>query len=330
MRTLLAIVILAALGWSGFWWFNATTRERALTDWLEDRRADGWQAEAAGIRVTGFPNRVDVLIDDLHLADPDAGWSWHAEAFQILSLAWQPQQFIVALPGEQVVATPYETVTSTSDLLRGSVAFRPNPRLELDHSTFEIEGMALASDLGWSAEIGKAILATRQAGEPFAHDVAFNAESLVLPEGLTGPAGDVLPDTIGPIALDTTLAFDRPWDRTTVEGDNPRLDGVEVRTLALEWGELDLSGSGDLVADVDGLAEGRLDLRARNWRMMLDVAEQSGALGPTIASAVRAGLGLLAGFGGDAETLSVPLDFADGRTRLGPIPLGPAPRLAIR
>ncbi|HVL19841.1 MAG TPA: DUF2125 domain-containing protein, partial [Amaricoccus sp.] len=162
--------------------------------------------------------------------------------------------------------------------------------------------------LGWSAGIGKAILATRQTGgTPFAHDVA-----------------------VGPVALDTTLAFDRPWDRSTVEGDNPRLDGVEVRKLALEWGELDLSGSGDLTADADGLAEGRIDLRARNWRTMLDVAEASGALNPTVASAVRAGLGLLAGFGGDAETLSVPLDFADGRTRLGPIPLGPAPRLALR
>jgi hypothetical protein len=331
MRILLAIVILAAAGWSGFWWFNATARERALDRWLEERRADGWQAEAADIRVTGFPNRVDVLIDDLRLADPEAGWSWHAQGFQILSLAWKPHHFIVALPGAQVVATPYETVTATSDLLRGSVAFRPNPRLELDHSTFEIEGMAIASNLGWSAEVGKAILATRQAaGQPFAHDVAFNAESLVLPEGLTGPASEVLPDAVGPVALDTTLAFDRPWDRTTVEDDNPRLEGVEVRKLALEWGELDLSGSGDLVADQDGLAEGRLDLRARNWRTMLDVAEQSGALGPTVASAVRAGLGLIAGLGGDAETLSVPLDFADGRTRLGPIPLGPAPRLTIR
>ena len=331
MRILLAIVILAAAGWSGFWWFNASSRERALTRWLEERRADGWQAEAADMRVTGFPNRVDVLIDDLRLADPEAGWSWHAEGFQILSLAWKPHQFIVALPGEQVVATPYETVTATSELLRGSVAFRPNPRLELDHSTFEIEGMAMTSDLGWSAGIGKAILATRQTGgTPFAHDVAFNAESLVLPEGLTGAARDVLPAAVGPVALDTTLAFDRPWDRSTVEGDNPRLDGVEVRKLALEWGELDLSGSGDLVADAEGLAEGRLDLRARNWRTMLDVAEASGALNPTVASAVRAGLGLLAGFGGDAETLSVPLDFGDGVTRLGPIPLGPAPRLAMR
>jgi hypothetical protein len=331
MRTLLAIVILAALGWSGWWWFNASTRERALMEWLAARRADGWQAEAAEIRVTGFPNRVDVLIDDLRLADPEAGWSWHAAGFQILSLTWKPHQFIVALPGQQVVATPYETLTASSDRLRGSIAFRPNTRLELDHATFEIEGMRIASSLGWTAEVDTAILATRQAaGEPFAHDVAFNAETLVLPEGLAGPADGVLSETIGPVSLDTTLAFDRPWERATIEGDNPVLEGVEIRKLAIAWGELDLSGRGDLAADAEGYAEGRIDLEARNWRTMLDVAEASGALNPTVASAVRAGLGLIAGFGGDAATLSVPLDFAEGSTRLGPIPLGPAPRFARR
>ena len=63
---------------------------------------------------------------------------------------------------------------------------------------------------------------------------------------------------------------------------------------------------------------------------MIDVAETAGMVDPTLAGAVRAGLDLIARFGGDGETLSVPLDFSGGRTRLGPIPLGPAPRLAQR
>lgn len=328
MRILLAIVILAAAGWSGFWWFNASTRERALARWLEERRADGWQAEAADIRVAGFPNRVDVFVDDLRLADPEAGWHWQAEGLQILSLAWKPHQFIVALPGRQVVGTPYETLTATGEVLRGSVAFRPNTRLELDHATFEIAGLEVASDLGWRATVGKAILATRQAaGRPFAHDVAFNAESLMLPQGLVDAARGVLPASIGPVALDTTLAFDRPWERATVEGENPVLQGVEVRKMAVTWGELELTGSGAVTADAEGLADGSLDLSARNWRTMLDVAERSGALDPTVAGAVRAGLGLLAGFGG-GDTLDVTLAFGGGRTRLGPIPIGPAPRLS--
>ena len=331
MRILLAIVILAAAGWSGFWWFNATTRERALARWLEERRAAGWQAEAADLRVAGFPNRVDVIVRDLRLADPEAGWSWHAAGLEILSLARKPHQFIVALPGTQVVATPYETLTAQGDVLRGSIGFRPDTRLELDRSTFEIEGLDIASDAGWTARVGKAILATRQAaGIPFAHDVAFDAETLRMPEGLAGPADGVLSDSLGPLALDATLAFDRPWERASVEGDTPALPGVTLRELQVTWGELDLSGSGAVVADADGYAEGRLDLRARNWRGMLDVAEASGALNPTVASAVRAGLGLLAGFGGDDNALKVPLDFSGGSTRLGPIPLGPAPRLTAR
>ena len=259
MRVLLAIVILAALGWSGFWWFNASARERALTDWLAERRADGWQAEAADLRVTGFPNRVDVLVTDLRLADPEAGWSWHAAELQILSLAWKPHQFIVALPGQQVVATPYETLTATSDLLRGSVAFRPNPRLELDHSTFEIEGMAIASDLGWTAEIGKAILATRQtAGVPFAHDVAFNAESLRLPDGRgRSRRATCCPTASGRWRSTRRSASTARGTAAASRATTRCSGGVEVRKLAVAWGELDLSGSGTLVADAEGYAEGR-------------------------------------------------------------------------
>jgi hypothetical protein len=332
MRTLLAIVILAALGWSGWWFLQAQLRDRALTGWLDERRAAGWVAEAADVRVTGFPNRVDSIVTDLSLADPDAGWSWTADELQILSLSWKPQHVIAVLPGTQLVATPATTLTATSDLLRGSVIFRPTPRLELDRSTFEIEGMAIGSDAGWTAEIGKAILATRQsAGDgapPFAHDVAFTAENLRLPDFPN--AGGVLPPALEAVRLDTMLTFDRPWDRTTVEGDNPVFEAVEVRDMSLNWGRLDLRGRGTLGVDPDGFAEGTLQLRARNWAEVLEIAETSGALDPTLASALRAGLGLMARLGGDANSLDVPLAFEDGMTRLGPIPLGPAPVLARR
>jgi hypothetical protein len=334
MRTLLAIVILAALGWSGWWLLQSTARDRAMTGWLEERRAAGWVAEAAEVRVRGFPSRVDTVITGLDLSDPEAGWSWRADGLQILSLSYKPHHVIAVLTGEQVVATPYETLSATSDRLRGSVIFRPTTRLELDHATFEIENMRISGDAGWTAAVGGAILATRQAADrrPFAHDLAFNAESLALPAELVAgfKADGVLPAEIGPIALDATLAFDRPWDRHSVEGDNPVLELVAIRNLALAWGELDLRGRGTLAVDEEGFAEGRLDLRTSNWEAMLDVAEASGALDPTLAGAVRAGLGLIARLGGDRNALDVPLDFRDGTARLGPIPLGPAPRLAQR
>jgi hypothetical protein len=334
MRTLLAIVILAALGWSGFWYWQASMRDRALTRWLDERRADGWVAEAEDIRVTGYPSRVDAIVTRLDLADPEAGWAWQADEFRVMSLSYKPNHVIVALPGEQTVATPYQTLHAVSDNLRGSVVFRPTPRLELDRSTFEIGNMRITADSGWQASVGKAVLATRQAedGTPFAHDVAFNGENLVLPEGLTAGLGDpaILPAGIGPVALDMTLRFDRPWDRPALEGENPVLEEVDIRDISLTWGKLDLRGRGTLDVDAEGFADGRLDLRARNWRDMVDLAVSAGALNPNLAGAVRGGLDLIARFAGDGDALNVPLDFEDGMTRLGPIVIGPAPQLARR
>ncbi len=61
---------------------------------------------------------------------------------------------------------------------------------------------------------------------------------------------------------------------------------------------------------------------------MVEIAERSGALPSGVASALQGGLGLIARLGGDRDSIQAPLEFADGSVRLGPIPLGPAPRLA--
>lgn len=334
MRILLAIVVIAAAAWSGWWWFQAEARQSALETWLAERRAAGWVAEAEQIEVGGYPNRVDATVTALQLADPAAGWSWLADELQILSLSYKPHHVIAALPGTQIFSTPYETLRTSSTLLRGSVVFEPSTRLALDRATFEIEDMALASTLGWKADIGHAMLAARQAireGEPpHSYDVGFDAENVGVPDVLTTGLGAALPGEIGTMRLDTTLSFDRDWDRAALESDNPELQAVTVREISATWGRLDLRGRGRLDVDAQGYAEGRIDLTARNWRDMLDIAESSGALDPTLAGALRTGLELYTGFTGGGDALSLPLDFEDGRARLGPIVIGNAPRLAHR
>ncbi|MFT3974018.1 MAG: DUF2125 domain-containing protein [Amaricoccus sp.] len=126
------------------------------------------------------------------------------------------------------------------------------------------------------------------------------------------------------------LIFDRPWDRAAVEAGLPALKQVSVRDLHLAWGRLDLRAHGTLDVDAQGFAAGRLDIAATNWRDMIDVAEQGGMIGANMAGTLRVGLGLLAQMAGNRESIEIPLAFADGQTRLGPIPIGPAPRLATR
>jgi hypothetical protein len=336
MRVLLAIVVLAAGGYFGWWFWAASAFDGAVTRWLDERRAAGWVAEAEDISVQGFPNRLDMIVTGLDIADPASGWAWQAAEFQILTLPYRPHHIIAAFPGEQVVATPLDTARVESALMRGSVVFEPDTALALDRSSFEIADMAITGDSGWQAGVARAMFSTRQAEEenarPFAHDVALDAEGVVLPgywtAGIAG--GDLLPAAVESLRLDATLDFDRPWDRPAVEAGNPVLEGIEIRDASVTWGELDLRGRGTLGVDADGFAEGRIDLRARNWHEMIVIAERTGVLGSTLAGTLRSGLDLLAVLSGDRNSLRVPLDFEDGRMRLGPVVIGEAPRLVYR
>lgn len=334
MRVLLAIVVLAALAWSGFWYWNASARDRALTNWLEERRAAGWIAEG-DVRVTGFPNRVDVIVDGLALADPKAGWSWSAPEFQLLSQSYRPQHLIAVWPGEQTIATPYETVRVTSERLVGSVVVEPNRLVGLDHTTLEMKGVTLAGATGWNAGIGDALFSIRKtpnAAAANSYDLDFAANELRLPDSwIVGiDRAGVLPPAIETTHLAATATFDRPWDRAAIEGDNPALRALEISDARFAWGQLDLRAAGTLRPDARGFAEGTLDLTARNWRGMLEAAEQSGALNPTLAGTLRGALGLFARLAGDGDTLRLPLEFRDGETRLGPVTIGAAPVLTRR
>jgi hypothetical protein len=341
MRALLAIVLLAAAAWSGWWWFNASMRETAIEDWLAERRADGWVAEAADVSVNGFPNRLDLTVTELALADPAEGWSWEAPFFQVMSLTWKPHHFIAIWPTEQVFASPYERAEIAASRMRGSVVFVPGLDLALERSTVEIDELAITGDAGWTASLGRAVLSTRRAeGERASgahhYDLNFTAAGLALPEEWAADLdrAGVLPTRMEAAEIDATLAFDRAWDRHAIEERNPAIDGIVVRDLRLSWGRLDLRGRGEVTADARGYAEGYLDLRVRNWQEMLEIAVSADLIGRSTARAVETGLGLMARLGGSRNAIDVPLIFENGRTfiagPIGSIAIGDAPLLTSR
>ncbi|MEM8572244.1 MAG: DUF2125 domain-containing protein [Pseudomonadota bacterium] len=332
MKKLLAIVILAGLAWSGYWWFMADLRSKALNGWLAERRDEGWVAEAGKLSISGFPNRLDTFVEGLSLADPDQGWFWEAEGFQILSMSWKPQHLIAVWQGEQVVGTPYETIRAESEELRGSIIVNPIAQLELDRSTIEIEGLRLTGDLGWQAEIGQALLATRQAPETdrFAHEISFQANRLVPPSRWIEqlPASGGLSREMEALALDAIVTFDAHWNRETVETDNPTILAISLDAAEAIWGDLRLAATGELRTDRSGFADGTLEIEARNWSKMLKLAEETGSLSPDLARAIRSGLDVIAMLAGNRDTITIRLRFRNGRSSIGPLVIGPAPRLS--
>ena len=91
-----------------------------------------------------------------------------------------------------------------------------------------------------------------------------------------------------------------------------------------------LDAAGSLTVDPKGTPEGRITIRATNWRDMVAVARASGSLPEGIADTLERGLEILAGLTGNPRTIDAPLSFQNGFVSLGPIPLGRAPAFVIR
>ncbi len=333
MRILLVVVLLVAAAWGGYWFIGARAVESSLANWIEERREEGWVADYSSLETRGFPNRFDTTITELHLADPETGLAWSAPVFQILALSYRPNHIIAVWPGEQTVATPLQRISVTADTFRGSLVLQPDTSLELDRAVVELSDVKLASTDGWSASLESGSLGTRQTvGRPNTHDIGFDAVGLRPSRDLLDaldPSGS-LPQVFDRIHIETTIAFDAPWNRFAVEDRRPQITAFDLNRLDAKWGGMDLQAAGELTVDGAGIPTGRITVRARNWREMLDVAVATGLVADGLEGALERALELLAGLSGSPETLDAPLSFQNGIVTFGPIPLGTAPRLVIR
>ena len=333
MRRFLVVVIVAALGWGGYWFIGARAVETGLSIWIDQRRAEGWAADYTALNTSGFPNRFDTTFTDLHLADPQTGLAWAAPFFQIMALSYTPNHIIAVWPDKQRIGTPFQNIEITNDRMLGSVVLHPGPALELDRLVVELEDFRLTSSLGWSASLDDGQLSGRAAvGKPDTYDIEFEADGVRPSRDLLdslNPTG-TLPDVFERLHIRTTVAFDAPWDRFAIEDRRPQVTSIDLGILQANWGNMDLNAAGELDVDVSGMPTGRITVRAKNWREMLQLAVASGVVAEGFAPTIERALELLSQMSGNPRTLDAPLSFEDGRMSFGPIPLGAAPRLVIR
>ncbi len=333
MRILLAVVVLAAVGWSAFWWIVAGREEAGIEKWLEDRAAEGWVAEAESVETKGFPNRIDTTLTALELADPATGVAWTAPFLQLFRLSYEPNHYIVVWPDTQTIASPHQRVTVSTSDARGSFVFLPGTNLTLDRLSVATKSVALSSDAGWQATFEEARLATRPSERiEGLIDIALEARNIRPANAALAALADagVVPGTLEFITLDASLGFDGTWDRSAIEDARPNPTRLKLTKFQSKWGELELWLAGDLNVDSAGVLSGEVTVKAKNWREMLALAQAIGWVPESFADTLESGLSLVATLAGSPSTLDVPLTITNGQVSLGPIPLGQAPRIKIR
>ena len=332
MRVMLWVIGIVAAAWCGYWLVVSSSIENGAEDWFADRRAEGWQAEYSSLNTRGFPYRFDTLLEDVALADPGTGVVWSAPEFEVVALAYRPNHIIALFPPEQTLRSPFETLTITNDDMRASARLG-GTRLELLESTAEMSGVKASSTQGWEVTLESGLLATRARGpQANTYDIFFDASNLRPSDALRlgiDPQGR-LPDTFETLKLDARAGFDAPWDRFAVERGRPQPTRIEINEFDARWGQLELRAVGDFDVDPDGTPKGAVTVKATNWREIVSIGEALGTIPSGMVPTITRGLELLASMSGPANTIDVTLNFQNGFLSVGPLPLGPMPKLRLR
>lgn len=329
MRRLIILILVLATGWSAYWYVGKSAKYAAITLWLDERRAAGWVADHKDFRVVGFPNRFDSQFTALKLGAPRSGLLWEADAFQILALSYKPNHIIAAFSPRQFLTIPGDKIEITSTEMLASVVFQPDTNLAVQRLSLETKALDLNAESGWRSGAEILSLATRmaQSGAPNAHDIAFDATALRPTEEirrLLNPEGD-LPALIDKASANLELQFDAPWDRVALESGAPFLQAFLARDITVVWGDLRFEVSGQFDVSASGAPIGELDFKVKNWRRVLAVLINAGAIPEEMASTISTTLELLTSASPTPGDLNLPLSFRDAKMFLGPIPIGSAP-----
>lgn len=330
MLRLVVVFLVGALIWMCWWAFGQSAYQSGLTAWVDDRRNEGWVADYSELATRGFPNRFDTMITDVALADPETGIAWSAPFVQFLSLSYKPHQVIAVLPDEHRFSTPFQTFDISHDEARASLFLQASTLLGLDRARLVTSGLKAVSSRGDTLALEQGRLAAETVeGEENAYRIGAEIEGLFPTEealSVLDPAG-VLPKRVENLRTDAELTFTAPWDRNAIENARPQLTGFVLSDLSARWGDVTFRAAGQVTVDEAGIPDGEITIRAEEWRQILDMAETTGVVPPTLRGTVETALGLLSG---GTDILDAPLVFSGGRIWLGIIPLGDAPRLVIR
>ncbi|MCK0150235.1 DUF2125 domain-containing protein [Marivita sp. S6314] len=322
MKRLFIVIVVATLGYAGWWFYAANALQRDVEAWFADQRDAGWQASYADISVQGFPSRTDLTLTDPSLTSPDGQFGWSAPFFQILGLTYKRGHVIVAWPDTQTVTTPDGPMAISSDGLRASVIHASNNviRANVEATTLNLEGpeqtVALA---GLTAALEKIEPA------PASYRIALFVDGIAVSNPRI--SGTLAPDSLASLRSEMTVDLNAPITLDSGTTDTPRPTQITVPRSEITYGALTFRVTGDAAFDPQGRATGEVSLEADNWRESLNAARANGDLPPGLTDGLIDLLSMLATFGGSRDALDITLGLKDGTVLLGPLPIGTLPPL---
>ena len=322
-----ALFLVLVIGWTAAWFYVRGEAARRMDATVAQLRQAGYQVTWRERSLGGYPFRLNVALTEAQVREP-SGWA-------LTSPRLEGQAFMHAL-GSWVLAAP-QGLTFTRPVggpvaVKGEVLHASLAGLERSPPRFSFEGTKLSF--------------TPLAGaQPFALSAADRVE-LHLRPGPDDQAALLFRVDNGKARLSglfARIAGERPvsiiWDSILTKTSGFRGSGwpsavaawssgggvMTVRQAGVTAGEAVIgSQSGTLRVGYDGRLAGAMDVSLRQAPRALGAMADTGMIPPETALAAAA---VAAARQGTSDIARARVTFEAGRTTLGPVAIGPSPRV---
>lgn len=322
------LALLVAVGWTAGWlWARGEARARIDTSVEALRRAGydvSWQARSIG----GYPFRLNITLTEPRIREP-SGWGLEAPALEAQARISSPTSWILAAPQGLTFVRPVGgPVRAEGKVIRASLT-----HLTESPPRFSFEGVDLTFQPGPGAQPFGLQAAKRVEFHLRGNDQLDEAlVSLRVDEGkarLTGLLGRIAGERPVSIVWNATLSKigslqGRTWPevvrRWTAAGGR-----MTLRQAGVTAGEAVLgSSSGAFGVGSDGRVTGVMDVTLRQGPRALDAMGDTGVIPQERAEAAAA---VAAAREGTGDVAQASIYFQAGQTTLGPVALGPSPKV---
>jgi len=317
---------IALAAWSAGWWWLKGEAERRLDAVAARQLGAGGAFTWKSRTVHGYPFRLDVDFTDVAWREP-SGWAVAAPALKSEASAFAPGHWVAYAPDGAIVGRPMGgAVRIAAKTLRASVS-----DLGRHPATVSLEGIGLVFTPAPGAapyfllSADQLHLHTRPGPSDQGALLVELDRALPTPTGALGSiAGGKSVTLVADAIYSRAGAFSGPTWARAVDAWAAAGGRLEMRRLHLAAGDAAFDAQGAaLSVSVDGRLEGALDAHLRHGDRALTALAQTGVINAYAARLAGAVLQSAPAGALDHTTLT----FEAGRTTLGPVALGAAPKV---
>lgn len=329
---LIVTITLGVLGvWTLAWFVAQTLAQNAITDWVDQQRAQGADVGYKSLDVAGYPFNISLSLTNPRYQGEVLGQTvaWQGQMLTASVKPWAPSTFVIDAPGKHQLTLPDNRLN-----LKGTV---DHFRLNLtpgeswpEQFAVSFQGLTLTDRKASAAlSIGQLDLRLNHDVEAGNLAVTLNGTGLNFPSALKLPLGNAVE------SLNLAVLIDNPLTPEQLMGDlrsalpawQSRDNKINVQTFKLRSGPLAVTTSG--VMGLDEELQPTLDFTAKfsGLFQVLDIFRVQGLV--SSSDAVIATMALSAfskrPAGGGPASINLSVTAKKGTLKLGPITIARLP-----